>query len=126
MRDATEYLDFEDLVAIAMVANHAAPHDPGLLASATARPRAQVSGRDVYPDLYLKAAALLHSIVTDRSLNARNEGTAVTAAMTFLDLNGHPASMPVDADAMVRLAFDAADRDVELTDLAATLRTFTD
>ena len=35
-------------------------HDLGLLESAVARPQATFEGKDLYPDLFHKAAALLH------------------------------------------------------------------
>jgi len=57
----TEYLDLDDLMEIAReaVAQDVAVRDYGLLESALARPRASVFGEDAYPDLHLKAAALL-------------------------------------------------------------------
>ena len=58
----TEYLDLDDLLDIAReaIGGDAVVGDYGLLESALARPRASVFGQDAYPDLHLKAAALLH------------------------------------------------------------------
>ncbi|PRY17954.1 type II toxin-antitoxin system death-on-curing family toxin [Kineococcus rhizosphaerae] len=62
--------------------------DAGLLALAAERPQLQVLGRDAYPDLPRKAAALLHSIVRTRPLVDGNERTALLAALAMLHLNG--------------------------------------
>ena len=59
-----DYLDLEDLVEVARraVGEDVAVRDHGLLESALARPRASVFGQDAYPDVHLKAAALLQSL----------------------------------------------------------------
>lgn len=59
----TEFLNLEDLldIARAAVGTNVVVADYGLLESALARPRASAFGRDAYPDLHVKAAALLHS-----------------------------------------------------------------
>lgn len=86
----TEYLDLEDLVMIATSAVGAdvVVRDYGLLESAAARPRASVFGEDAYPDLHLKAAALMHSLAHNHALVDGNERLAWTACRTFLAVNG--------------------------------------
>ena len=42
--------------------------DYGLLEAAVARPQATVFGKDAYPDLDAKAAALLHSVARNHAL----------------------------------------------------------
>ena len=66
----TEYLDLEDLIEIAKRAidPDVTIRDFGLLESALSRPRATVFGEDAYPDLFLKAAALMHSIARNHAL----------------------------------------------------------
>jgi death-on-curing protein len=59
-----------------------------LLESALARPRASVFGQDAYPDLHLKAAALLHSPARNHALVDGNKRLAWTACRTFLAING--------------------------------------
>jgi death-on-curing protein len=70
--------------------------DYGLLESALARPRASVFGQDAYPDLHLKAAALLHSLTRNHALVDGNKRMAWTACRTFLAINGHWISAPED------------------------------
>jgi death-on-curing protein len=93
-----DYLDLEDLLEIARVAvgAHVAVGDYGLLESALACPRASVFGADAYPDLHLKAAALLHSLARNDALVDGNKRLAWTACRTFLALNGHWISAPED------------------------------
>lgn len=93
-----EYLDLDDLLDIALEAGgaDAAVRDYGLLESALARPRATVFGQDAYPDLHLKAAALLHSLVRNHALVDGNKRTAWTACRTFLAINDQWISAPED------------------------------
>lgn len=87
----TEFLDLEDLLDIAReaVGNNVVIADYGLLESALARPRATVFGQDAYPDLHLKAAALLHSLARNHALVDGNKRLAWTACRTFLAINAH-------------------------------------
>jgi death-on-curing protein len=86
-----EYLDLDDLLEIARAAigDDVAVRDYGLLASASARPRASVFGQDAYPALHLKAAALLHSLARNHALVDGNKRLAWTACRTFLAINDH-------------------------------------
>jgi len=94
----TDYLDLEDLLDIARAAVGGDPEvrDYGLLESALARPRASVFGQDAYPDLHLKAAALLHSLARNHALVDGNKRLAWTACRTFLAINGQWISAPED------------------------------
>jgi death-on-curing protein len=94
----TEYLDLDDLLDIVReaVGADALVRDYGLLESALARPRASVFGQDAYPDLCLKAAALLHSLARNHALVDGNKRLAWTACRTFLAVNGHWISAPED------------------------------
>jgi death-on-curing protein len=93
-----EYLDLDDLLEIARAAvgEDVTVRDYGLLASALARPRASVFGQDAYPDLHLKAAALLHSLARNHALIDGNKRLAWTACRTFLAVNDHWISAPED------------------------------
>ncbi|WP_290861217.1 Fic family protein [Hamadaea sp.] len=95
-----DYLTVEDLVVLAETVLQRAPviRDPGLLASAAARPSAVVFGQTAYPTLFGKAAALLLSISQNQALLDGNKRLAWAAAVTFLALNGTPVP-EVDVDA---------------------------
>ncbi len=93
-----EYLDLDDLLQVARnaVGEDVRVGDYGLLESALARPRASVFGQDAYPDLHLKAAALLHSLARNHALVDGNKRLAWTACLTFLAINGQWVSATED------------------------------
>jgi death-on-curing protein len=55
---------------------------------AVARPFATFDGEDLYPDVASKAAALLHSLVSNHPFVDGNKRTGVLAAELLLDVNG--------------------------------------
>jgi death on curing protein len=116
----TEYLDLDDLLEIAheAVSRDVVGGDYGLLESALARPRASVFGEDAYPDLHLKAAALLHSLARNYALVDGNKRLAWTACRTFLAINGQWISAPEDDrfDFVIEVATGARPDLVEIAD----------
>ncbi|ROP64776.1 type II toxin-antitoxin system death-on-curing family toxin [Curtobacterium sp. ZW137] len=70
--------------------------DPGLLEAALARAAATVGGRDTYPTLVDKAAALVHSVVRNRSLVDGNKGLGLMVLVVFLGVNGRTLTMSND------------------------------
>ncbi len=84
------FLDLELLLHVAERAIGAPPEvrDHGLLESALARPRATVLGKDAYPTLHEKAAALLHSLARNHALVDGNKRLALAATIAFLGVNG--------------------------------------
>ena len=93
-----EYLDLDDLLEVARraVGDDVVIRDYGLLEAAQARPRASVLGGDAYPDLHLKAAALLQSLARNHALVDGNKRLAWTACRTFLAINGRWISATED------------------------------
>ena len=63
--------------------------DLGLLQSAVSRPKATFGSKDLYPDIFHKAAALLESLIKNHSFIDGNKRTAITAAGIFLQSNGY-------------------------------------
>jgi death-on-curing protein len=63
--------------------------DVGLLESALTRSQATFEGADLYPDLWAKAAALMHGLAQNHAFVDGNQRTALTSAGIFLELNGH-------------------------------------
>jgi death on curing protein len=119
----TEYLDLDDVLEIAReaIGREVDVGDYGLLASALARPRASVFGEDAYPDLHLKAAALLHSLARNHALVDGNKRLAWTACLTFLAINGQWISAPEDErfDFVIQIATGVMP---ELGEIAGQLR----
>ena len=121
----TEYLDLDDLLEIAREAVGAGVvvGDYGLLESALARPRASVFGQDAYPDVHLKASALLQSLARNHALVDGNKRLAWTACRTFLAVNGQWISAPADErfDFVIRVATGVA---ADLDKIADQLHTW--
>lgn len=62
--------------------------DLALLQSALARPQATLDDRELYPDLFSKAAALLDSIINNHPFMDGNKRTGIVATGLFLLMNG--------------------------------------
>ena len=92
----TLYLTVEQALRIARLATGAPVEvrDIGLLESAVQRPRASVLGRDAYPEVLEKAAALMHSLARNHPLVDGNKRLAWLATYVFcakneVELNPH-------------------------------------
>jgi death on curing protein len=94
----THYLTVEQALRIARIAVGGPVHvrDVGLLEAAVHRPRASVLGHDAYPDLFNKAAALLHSLARNHPLVDGNKRLAWLATYVFCAKNG--VELDVDDD----------------------------
>lgn len=62
--------------------------DLGLLVSAVGRPQATFEGSELYPDIYVKASALMHSLIQNHPFVDGNKRTGIAAASIFLQVNG--------------------------------------
>lgn len=118
-----EYLDLEDLIVLAtmLLGNPPPVRDMGLLGSAVARPQTTVFGEDAYPDVWSKAAALLHSIVKDHALVDGNKRLGWLATAVFLGLNGVAASTASN-DQVYGLVVGVAAEQRSIEEIAARLR----
>jgi death-on-curing protein len=93
--------------------------DAGLLESAVHRPAAAMFGEEAYPDLFGKAAALLHALAANHPFVDGNKRTAWLSCAVFLDLNG--VSLRPDIDACERLVVDVASGSLDEVGTIATL-----
>ena len=98
-----------------------AVRDHGLLEAALARPQATAFGKDAYPDLEAKAAALLHSIARNHALIDGNKRLALAAVIAFCGLNGRRLTLTNDAayDLVISVASGKLDT---VEEIAAVLR----
>lgn len=94
--------------------------DAVLLQSALERPAATLFGRDAYPDVYAKGAALLHSLVRNRALLDGNKRTGWILCVLFFQLNGYDERYEEDAMFTFLLAVAAGEIE-EIADIARTL-----
>jgi death on curing protein len=87
---AVQFLDLDDVLELAkrLLGDPPPVRDVGLLGSAVARPQTTVFGEDAYPDLWMKAAALLQSIVNNHALVDGNKRLGWLSTAVFLDING--------------------------------------
>lgn len=95
----TAYLSAEEIVrihfkVIKQYGGADGVHDIGLLESAVARPKAGFGEYEAYPDLFAKAAVLLHSLIKNHPFIDGNERTALTACSLFLTRNGYLLEAP--------------------------------
>lgn len=71
--------------------------DLGLMQSAVFQPQVTFEGQDLYPTLFLKAAALLTSLIRNHPFVDGNKRTAITSAALLLRQNGYSLSTTNDA-----------------------------
>lgn len=118
-----EFLDTDDLIDLAaMLLGDPPPvRDVGLLGSAAARPQTTVTGADAYPDLWTKAAALLHSIVENHALVDGNKRLGWLATAVFLEINGVEATTATDDD-VYHLVVEVASTELDVAEIATRLR----
>ena len=121
--EPVEYLDLDDLIELAtrLLGDPPPIRDIGLLGSAVARPQTTVFGDDAYPDVWIKAAALLQSIVNDHALIDGNKRLGWLATAVFLDINGIPITTAANSD-VYQLVIDIAAGDPPLDETAQRLR----
>ena len=63
--------------------------DVGLLSAIADKPRAAFGGADLYPDVFIKAAVYLESIVNYHVFIDGNKRTGFMASARFLAMNGY-------------------------------------
>jgi death-on-curing protein len=116
-----EHLTVEDLLIIAEEAlGVPAVRDIGLLDSAAHRPQASAFGKDAYPTIDEKAAALLEAVARNHALVDGNKRLAWAAAAVFYDLNGFDLDPPT-VDEAVELVVAVASGQVDLPRLTERL-----
>ncbi len=100
MNDPVEFLDLDDVIGLAqrLLGDPPPIRDVGLLGSAIARPQTTVGGDDAYPTIWLKAAALLQSIVDNHSLIDGNKRLGWLATAVFLEINNASVAAATNDD----------------------------
>jgi death-on-curing protein len=121
----TRHITTEQALRIARYAVGGRVHvrDVGLIDAAVHRPRASVLGQDAYPDLYSKAAALLHSLARGHPLVDGNKRLAWLATYVFCAKNDVELD-PADDDAYDLMVAVAAGEIDDVVEIALRLHTF--
>ena len=119
------HVDIEDAIVahgkiIARAKTRAGVRDFALLHSAVERPKATYAGRDLYPTIWTKAAALLQSLCMNHPFTDGNKRTAWTMTHKFLWMNSYMlrSTRLEAADFMVRVDNEKPD----LKEIASWLR----
>ena len=100
MSNPVEFLDLDDVIGLALRLLGDPPpiRDAGLLGSAVACPQTTIGAEDAYPTVWLKAAALLQSIVANHALIDGNKRLGWLATAVFLEINGASVATAADDD----------------------------
>lgn len=90
---AIDYLTIEEIIfahdrIIEESGGSKGVRDLNLLQSAVGRPQASFAGQDLYQDIFLKAAALIHSLILNHPFTDGNKRTGLMAASRLLFING--------------------------------------
>jgi death-on-curing protein len=83
-------------------------------------PLRSLFGQDAYPDIHLKAAALLHSIARNHAFVDGNKRTAVLATVIFYARNGYV--LDADDGDLVALVLDAAQGLIDVDGIASQIK----
>ncbi|GAA0831146.1 type II toxin-antitoxin system death-on-curing family toxin [Streptosporangium amethystogenes subsp. fukuiense] len=121
----TRCLTVEQVLDLAELAIGATPElrDLGLLDSAVHRPQASMFGQRAYPDLFAKAAALLHSLAANHPFVDGNKRVAWVATVVFLAWNGRAIDTG-DDEAYDLVIAVASGKLTEVDEIADVLRSF--
>lgn len=93
--------------------------DIGLLSSALARPATSMFGVEAYPEIEVKAAALMSSLAQNHPLYDGNKRLSWILTLTFLELNDIHIDM--DTDTAFDLVLKTAQSRNDLGEIAAAL-----
>ncbi|MDE0654667.1 MAG: type II toxin-antitoxin system death-on-curing family toxin [bacterium] len=123
MTGPVEFLDTDDLIELArrLLGDPPPVRDVGLLTAAAARPQASAFGSDAYPDIWTKAAALLHSVVNNHALIDGNKRLGWLATAVFLELNGASLAAAHNDD-VYELVMRVAAEETSVEEIADLLR----
>lgn len=94
--------------------------DLSMLLSALGRPYASFDDKDLYPDLFSKAAALMDSLIRNHPFMDGNKRSAITATGIFLAINGY--TLVVEDEEMVRFTLACAQSQAALDEIMEWLK----
>lgn len=94
--------------------------DLALLGSAILRPQTTFGGEDLYPTLFEKAAALMHSLVLNHSFLDGNKRTGTVSVLVFLEINGY--EIDVSQKQLIKVALGVESKKLDINQLAGWLK----
>jgi death-on-curing protein len=97
-------------------------HDLGMLLSALGQPQTTFEDKELYPDLFMKTACLMDSLVRNHPFVDGNKRTAITSAGIFLWINGY--RLTVENSEMVRFTLACAQSQLSLHEIVDWFKKF--
>jgi death-on-curing protein len=94
--------------------------DLNLLDSALQRPQSSFMGTDLYPTIFQKAAALMHSILLNHPFIDANKRTATTSMAYFLFTNGY--NFEATQKEVVEFALKVASKKIDIEQMSKWLQ----
>ena len=122
----TEFLTMDDALEVARLVTGERPRvrDFADLDAALARPQQTENGRDVFPGIWDKAAALMESLGHSYALVDGNKRLTWNTTWYFLGVNGHPLAEPLDEEAAFQFMYDLVRGRLKASAIAERLRKF--
>ncbi len=114
-----EFLDLDDVLDLArrLLGDPPPVRDVGLLTAAVVRPQTTVGGEDAYPTIWLKAAALLQSVVGNHALVDGNKRLGWLATAVLLEINQSSVARAGN-DAVFELVMRVARSELDIDEIA--------
>ena len=122
----TEFLTLDDALEVArlVTGEPARVRDFGDLHAAVTRPQQTEDGRELFPGIWDKAAALMESLGRSYALVNGNKRLTWNATWFFLGVNGHPLAEPLDEEAAFQFMYDLVRGRLTAPAIAERLRKF--
>ena len=122
----TDFLSLDDALDVArlVTGEPARVRDLADLDAALARPRQTQDGRELFPGIWDKAAALMESLGRSYALLDGNKRLTWNATWFFLGVNGHPLGEPLDEEAASQFMYDLVRGRITAPAIADRLREF--
>lgn len=94
--------------------------DISLLESAVFRPQSSFGGEDLYPTIFDKASALIHSLILNHPFVDANKRTGTASMLVFLELNGY--KLEVSQKTLVNTVLRIESKKINVEKLSAWLK----
>lgn len=124
-----KYLSKEELVAINQLVLKRANNQligvqyPQGLDLVIEQPQQVIFGRELYPNLWIKAAFVIQKITKKHIFTDGNKRTAILAGLIFLEMNGYKLEFSADAGEEIVLGVtNSADTEETMLSLAEWLK----
>ena len=122
----TDFLTLDDALEVArlVTGEPARVRDFADLDAALTLPRQTHDGRELFPGIWDKAAALMESLGRSYALVDGNKRLTWNATWFFLGVNGHPLAEPLDEEAAFQFMYDLVRGRLTAPAIAERLREF--